>query len=124
MFSVILESNSTDRLNGIMSADSACTLNGLQPPDLTHIIHNEASHVDSEHSMEFPRNDVFQCSLPTNAHSPLKNNQPITIFGMFNLDLVYLCINSSGVELLLFRPRQHGDKVLYKDTSQLANFQE
>lgn len=82
MFLVILETNSTNRLHEFMSP---CTLDELQPPELTHILNNEAPPLHSIHSVRFPMNDVFECLLLDNAHSTkLNKNHVFVIFGMVN----------------------------------------
>lgn len=81
MLTVISESNSTEPLNEFMKE---CTINALQPPELTHIIHKGASQLDSMHSTEFPMNDVFECILPTDVHS-MRSENLFVIFGMLLL---------------------------------------
>lgn len=64
---------------------SKCTLSELQPPELTHMLRQYTSLVDSTHSMKFPMNDVYECILPTNSSSILNENPLLAIFGMFNV---------------------------------------
>lgn len=91
MSSVISESDSRERKEFM----SECTLNALQPPELTHIIHKKAAHLDFKHSTKFPMNDVFECISSTNIHSKRNENRLFAIFRkliQFGFSIVYQLI--------------------------------
>lgn len=96
------ESNSTERMKEIrihsnnLTSVSTCTLNELQPPELSHILRRDVTRLDYLNSSKFPMTDVFECVSPENTGSTRSESRLLTIFGMFNLIRFRLIQNLSS----------------------------
>lgn len=83
----ISESNLIEEMSAIQihsnksMSVSKCTLNELQPPELTHILHQDSSRLNFRRTVELARSNVFECISSTNfTNSSLNTNRLLAIF--------------------------------------------